>query len=75
MPELVSLCRLSLCEQPMWAQPMWRQPMSDFISLCCCSLCRITCVSLCQNWSAYVDAAYVESRVSAYVGIGHPMCM
>ena len=41
--------------------------MSELINLCSYSLCRITCVSLCQNWSAYVAEAYVESRVTAYV--------
>ena len=47
--------------------------MSDFSSLCSCSLCRITCTTLCQNGSAYVVVAYVELRVSAYVGIDQPM--
>ena len=41
--------------------------MSELVSLCSYSLCRITCDSLCQNWLAYVAAAYVESRVSTYV--------
>ena len=59
---------------------MWRQPMSDSISLCNDSLCIIRCVNLCQNWSAYVDAAYVVTTyvgaayaVTTYVGFYQPM--